>query len=443
MLDQGTAPREPGLRHLGVSAATLVAARVVSAACALVQVPIALGALGPGWFGLWIGLTGLLWTFGSLDFGLGNALQNRIASLVATGREAEAASLLHDGRRWLRWVGVALAVAGVPLVRWGRWPEWLGVADTAGGLALTPALALVFAGAALHVPLSLAARVAAGVQRMEVTGLATAGGSVLSLGLVAVAAWQRWPFAAYVGISAVAFVAPHLATWWWLRRQLAWLRTSAPARGAAAGLVAESATFFALQLSATVTGAFTPMLVVLFAGPAAAAAYGVLQRLYSLATQVHSLALAPAWPAYTHADARGQAEFARRTFRATWVLTLAAFVGPTLALTPLVPALVRLWLGERAPMIEPALLWAVAGWHVLQFCGQPLAMVLNGVGRIAANTAAGWASVAVSLVLCAQLGPRWGASGVMLALAIPFALVNLPVSAWETRRILTAMPSTP
>ena len=75
----GTTSRETLWPRLGGGAAMLIAGRVTSAACGLIQVPFALAHLGNEAFGLWTALTGLLWSLGILDLGLGYALQNRLA----------------------------------------------------------------------------------------------------------------------------------------------------------------------------------------------------------------------------------------------------------------------------------------------------------------------------------------------------------------------------
>ena len=51
-------------------------------------------------------------------------------------------------------------------------------------------------------------------------------------------------------------------------------------------------------------------------------------------------------------------------------------------------------------------------------------------------TAAGWIGIAVALPLCAILGPRWGAAGVVVALAAPYLCLSLPMTAWQAHQAL-------
>lgn len=437
MLDS-TVPLDSGWRQLGTSAAWLVAGRVVSAACGLLQVPLALTSLGAERFGLWIALTAVLWTLSSFDGGLGFALQNRIARLVATETQRDAATLVRFGRRWLWGLAGGLGLAGLLLGIYGPWKEWLGVHDPALLTEIKPAVCIVFAAAALSLPLALAARVAAAVQQMGLTGRWTAIASVLGLAATAAAAWLRLPLAGFVLAASIPLLVAPAGTWLQLSRQLDWLgRSDGPAPDIR-GLGRESMLFFLPQLGAAFNGSFVPALVAFFADPVATGTYGVLQRLFGLALQLQVMVLMPTWPAYTQAAARGDRAFAQRAFRTTCTVTAVCFILPTLLLTPWVPSVVQVWLGSRAPEIAPLLLWAVAGWHVLQYCGQPIAMLLNGLGRMESMAVLGWVGIAITLGLGPLLGPRWGAVGVIAALAAPYALLNLPVTWWYARRALAA-----
>ncbi|HTZ20206.1 MAG TPA: hypothetical protein VMC06_04920 [Opitutaceae bacterium] len=426
-------------RRLGVGAGAMLAGRLTTAVCGLVQVPIALAHLGTEAFGLWLAATGFVWTLSILDCGLGFAVQNRLATLFGAGREAEAVALVR--RTWqMLAVGAAIvATVGVPIAIWGRWDAWFGVTDPALRAQTHAAVAIAFTAAAVNLPLAFAARVAAALQLMWLTGLWTAVASVLGLAAVATAAWLGLPLAGFMVAACILPLAPHVGTWLHLRRRAAWLRRPTTTPPDLRGLARASVLFFMPQLGAAFIGSFVPTLVVFFAGPIAAATYGVLQRLFGLALQLQNMALLPTWPVYTQAAAASDATFMRRAFRATWMLTALVFVLPTMLLTPWVPAVVRLWLGASAPAISPALLWTMLGWHLLQYCGAPIAMVLNGVGRVGGLAVFGWICLLITLGLCTILGPRWGAAGVIVALAVPYALINLPLTGWQARHALTAV----
>jgi O-antigen/teichoic acid export membrane protein len=270
-------------------------------------------------------------------------------------------------------------------------------------------------------------------------GLWTIVASVLGLAAVAAAAWTEAPLAGFMLAACVLPLGPHAGVWLQLRSTQGWMRAGGAAAPEMRGLGKESALFFMPQLGSVFIGSFVPPLIAFFAGPAAVASYSVLQRLFGLALQVQGLVLMPTWPAYTNAAATGDAAFAGRTYRMTWLVTVAGFALPTLLLTPFVPAFVHLWLGDHAPARPVSLLWALSGWHVLQYLGQPQAILLNGMGRLQRLVLSVWLCLSLSLWLSPRWGPTWGAEGVIFALAVPYALLNLPVITREAARALALM----
>lgn len=428
-------------RHVGAGAVALMTARVITAACGLIQIRVVLGHLGPAGLGLWITLTGLVWSAGILDGGIGFAVQNRLTAHFAAGNEQAAGALLHRAYRRLRLIGAGVLVLGLVVVGCLPWSRWLPT-DLALHRDLPMAIGIVVVAAALLIPVSLVSRLAAARQAMWITGIWTAGSSLLGLIAVMMAGGLGSSLAGFTAAGCILPLLPHVLTWIHLRRQIPLADHAEPYPMTA--VWKESALFLMPQVGAAFISSLVPSLVTIFAGPIAAASFGVLQRLYGFALQIQSMGLAPTWPAYTHAGAVGDAAFARRTFRTTGLLTAFGFILPVVVLTPFAPALIRLWLGSNAPDVPAALLWTTSIWYVLQFCGQPIAMLLNGLGRMGTLAVIGWIGIAASLGLCAWWGPRWGATGVVVALLIPYAVLNLPVTGWRAHRTLRALAqSTP
>ena len=405
----------------------LVAGRLTNATCGLLQVPFALKALGVEAFGLWSTLTGLLWTLAVLDGGLGYALQNRLARLLAERRHADASELARTGARIL-WIAAAGLVAlGLPLCFALPWADWLGV-DGAELRRQTPtALGTAVVLGGILVPLTLSSRLAAARQETWRSGVWLTAGSLLGLGAVIAAGELAATMPVFVAASGVVPLTLHLGQTWQLKLTQSGrnpeVRRAPPALG---GILRESTLFFLPQLGAVFVGAFLPVMVALFAGAGAAASFSVAQRLFGMVTQLNTLVLQPTWPAYTHASTRGDAAAARSVYRSSfWIATAAA--GITLAVAPFAEGILRLWLCSRPPPLEPSLIWTIAGWNALQCFGQPPAMVLNGLGRNAAIAALSWIIPVAGASLCFLLGPAHGAAGVVASIAVPYLLFNLPI----------------
>lgn len=436
------APVPPALPapRLAAGALFLMGGRLTTAACTLIQVPLVLAALGPERFGLWVVATGLMWTLTSFDGGLGFALQNRVAVHLALGRTAAAAALAARGWRWLGTLAAALALAAFALAAGIDFAGLFGL-DALAAREVAPALVVAAAGGLGSLPLALGTRLAFAVQESWIPGLWSAAASLAALAATAVAAGLGAPPWVFVAASALVCVLPPLAVAQHLRARHAWLRAAPnPAESAppVRAVAAEGAEFFAPQLGAAVIGSFLPVLVATHAGPVAAGAFGVVQRLFGLALQVQTIGLQPTWPAYTHAAARGDDAAARRVYRRALLasaIAAALILGLALAVRPIV----ALWLREAAPALPTLLVWSVALWNAVQCFGQPPAMVLNGTGRTRALAFLSAAGLAAAFLLAPLLGPRWGAVGVIAAFAVPYVLGNLPVIYLQAHRALAAI----
>jgi O-antigen/teichoic acid export membrane protein len=428
-------------RSWSTGAGALLIGRLITATCSLLQVPIALAHLGPEAFGLWVALLGLVWTANILDCGFGFALQNHLVALIAHDETETPAAVVRGGVKILSLGALVILLLAVPLVAMGKWATWLQVASPGLQAQVPAAIAVVAAAAALNLPLLLASRIAASLQQMWLTGFWSAIASVIGLGAVFLAHRLNASLAGFTLAGCVLPLLPGVGIWLTLWRRERWLFGKNRARPDWRNLRRESGLFFLPQLGAAFVGAFVPTLVAVFATPLAVASYSVLQRIFGLALQLQGLALLPTWPAYTRAGSMKDAALVRRTYRSSWTITALVFAVPTVLLTPIVPAVVHLWLGSHAPEIPKLLLWAVAGWHVVQYLGQPPAMLLNGLNRQGSLGVLVWVGIGGTLALSTIFGPRWGAVGVLLALALPYVLVNLPVVTWKARQAIGSIGS--
>ena len=415
----------------------MMIARVVTAACGFVQVRIVLIHLGQSGLGLWITLTGLLWSATILDGGIGFALQNRMTRHLAAGEIELAAQLTRRAVSCLCAITFLLLAVALPLVWLAPWNTWFGGQHSESAGQLRGALFVVVIAGAVFVPLSISAKIVAARQALWITGMWTTIASVLGLLAVIIVGRTGSSLVAFTAAGCVLPLLPPLMMWfhvgsWRSIRPVATIAPTPP-------LWRDGAMFLLPQVGAAVTSSLVPALMTIFAGPVAAASFGVLQRLYGFALQIQSMGLAATWPSYTHAAAVGDRSFAQRTYRTTWILTIAGFIVPSLALSPWVPNAVRLWLGPDAPEIPSALLWVTAIWFSAQFCGQPIAVLLNGLGRVRNLAFVSWATIPAALVLADLAGPRAGAVGVVCALLLPYLFLTLPLTAWHASRGLKAI----
>src|SRR5258708_7789225 len=74
-------------KAVGMFFATSLLARFIGIACQLLQVPIAVKALGSEAFGLWMTLMSISYMITFADFGVGQGAQNKLSEAFAENRD--------------------------------------------------------------------------------------------------------------------------------------------------------------------------------------------------------------------------------------------------------------------------------------------------------------------------------------------------------------------
>lgn len=420
-----------------------VTARVVSVACALAQVPIALNYLGAEGFGLWMTLSSVAGLLALGDFGLSLGAKTLLADVHGKDDLGTLHALLNAcARRTLR-LGLVLTGLGLPLAWLVDWSQVLGVTSPALNLQLPWALTglALIAGASL--PANLGPVLAAAVQLTWLQHFAGAITSVIGLAAVVACAALQAPWLVLVLTTLAVPALVHFALGWTLRHRLRPSKATS-SRPASAVPYDElwrlSRWFFVPQAGSLFALLSVPVAIAATGGPAAVTAFNLIQRIFGLAGQVHGIALAALWPAYSEAYARQDYAWMRQAYRRSWQATLALFVPGLVLLATATPWLVQIWIGHIPGGLTPLLIGTGAGWFILLMLGQPPAMLLNGLGRVRGVALYGTAGHVVSLAGMIIGGRLNGTPGVVIGMASGYLLVGLPCILIETARTLRGLP---
>jgi O-antigen/teichoic acid export membrane protein len=432
-------------RRVALAALSNVALRVLSGVLTLLTVPLTIGYLGPERYGLWTTITSMLAMMAFFDFGIGHGLMTEVAA--ATGRgESKLARLISSGF----FIEVVLAAAIFCLVLYcslfADWGHWLGL-TSAQARSEAPGVVLVVGGGfCVSLVLSAVVRVQSGLQAVYVTQMWTAGGVLLTLLVLIVASSLKLGL---VPLVAVMVLAPLLATagnfsWFFFgqRPDLCPKPSHFDAR-LARGLLGSGTAFMAISLSAALGQLSDNFVIARLDGAAAVPALAVPARLYQLLLLPATMLVAPLWPAYGEAHARGDGAWVARTL---WRSTLAS-------------------LGIAA--LGSVVFWFVGGWFVrvwthgtveaprhvllplgLSACltavGASLGTFLNGIGKNAIHAVSAVAMAVVSFGLKWLLFPQLGPAGVAWATVIGYGVCLVgPLSwlAWRETRTMVTLPS--
>jgi O-antigen/teichoic acid export membrane protein len=396
----------------------------------LVGVAVAAPSLGNERLGVWMALSAAAVLLSALDFGVGNALLNRVAHLQAMGDSAASDAAARAGMVLLGVIGAAVATlvgsSGAAL----PWPSWLGIKDpvlTAEALQAGPWLAALVG---LNIAASGVLRVLAGQQRGHWAHWITCAGSVLALIAVLIVSEGDPGIAhllfASMGLPSIVVLA---MGWWGMRPGRAvseakvwfgdWSTVGSPRH-----LLRDGKWFFALQVCAVLIWSSDGLILAAVQGPGSVAALALAVRLFQLASQPFAAMNNALWPGYAEASARGDEAYLLMTLRRSlWITALGSAACCGVLLVVAQPVLAR-W-SSGTVTVTSGLLMAVASWTMAEAAGHAFGVYLNGRGVVRIQLWVVLAFCAVALPLKFVLGSTWGATGVVGATLIAFVVAEI------------------
>jgi O-antigen/teichoic acid export membrane protein len=208
----------------------------------------------------------------------------------------------------------------------------------------------------------------------------------------------------------------------------------------ARGLLGSGSSFVVISLAGALGNLSDSFVIARLGGVAAVPDLAVPAKLFQLLLLPATLLVAPLWPAYSEAHARGDAAWVVRTL---WRSTLASVGVALLGCAVLVlfgDSLVRVWTHGtiRSPLSVLLPLGAGACFTAL---ATTLGTFLNGIGKSRAYAICAFAMAVVSFGLKWLLFPRWGVAGVAWSTVIGYGLCMALPLLWlvqsETRRMIT------
>jgi O-antigen/teichoic acid export membrane protein len=294
---------------------------------------------------------------------------------------------------------------------------------------------------ALSIPAGLAYRVQQGLQAGYAASLWQLSASLVSLlvlvGVILAKGPLAWLVIASAGVPA-AIGLLNAAMFWGSSRAAERPSVSLATPAHAKHLAQAGLLFLTLQLAGSVAYASDNVIIAHVLGQSAVAQYSVASKLFEGLLAVIAVFVAPLWPAYAEAAARGDREWVRRTLlRSLWI-TAALITVVVIALIVSGKFLMTLWLGEALTYSVPLFL-AYGLWTVLKSLGNTLAAFLNGMGQLKSQAALAVTFAAASVFAKIYLAGKWGVAGVPLALVGCYAPIMLLPVALMLPRILARL----
>jgi O-antigen/teichoic acid export membrane protein len=366
-------------RRVALTAISSAGTKAVVVLTTFISVPLTLHYLGSERYGMWMTITSIIAMMGIANLGLGMSLINAISEThgqddcLAAERYASSGFFMLCGIALLIVVGFAVAY---PLIPWER---VFNVKSPQAIREAGPATAVFIACFAAGLPLGMVYQVQLGYQEGFVNNLWESVGRVLGLGslllIIYLKAGLTWLVLGIVGAMPLAALLNSFILYGyrrpWLRPKL--LNFHGPS---ARKLLHTGLSFFFLHTGVILIYGVDNLIITQFLGPEAVTQYAIPYQMFSLSIVIFNIVIAPLWPAYGEAIARGDMAWVRKTLSRSLRIVLLSTGLVSTSLIIFGNQLLYLWVG---PKISPSLLlnFGLGIWMMMLNVGGAISILLN------------------------------------------------------------------
>jgi O-antigen/teichoic acid export membrane protein len=417
-----------------------VLARPLNMLLSMATTAVLVRFMGVEQFGTWAMWQNLAGVLGVFALGVPLSLMNHVSTARAAGDERRLSQILSTAFFMMVAAGAVVIIVAA---------AWISVDDSLGGLArpngrpndraITACAAVFIVYAALNLAAGLFDRVTTAYQDGWISAGCQVAGSTISLALVGLACWlgaslpivaTGWAAGALFGLAINAVVARVRYGGW------AMPRLAAVSSREMWQLLADGWKFMLLGFIALITLQSDPLLIGIWdtlhaapGGSRAVAEMAIPLRFFNVTGAVIFVFLAPLWPAYADARARGDMEWSRRTLVRSLLATAAVSILLIVPATVWGKTLLEWWVGKEVA-VQPRLLFAFGGWTIVTLIAYPVVMYLNGFGKLRFQLGLG-----LLFMLCVLpakfFGLAWfGSTGMIAATVLVFILLQLVPLLW-------------
>lgn len=428
-------------RRVALTAMASMGARSITFLTKLAVVPLAVGYLGTERYGLWATISSITAILALADLGIGNGLLNAIAEASGKDDRETARRYVSSAFFVLFSIAALLAALFAVIYPWVPWARVFNVYSSQAVAEAGPAVA-VFVGCFLAgIPLSIARQTQIGYQEGFTTNLCAGLGNLLGIGgvllVIYLEAGLPWLVLAVGGAPTLALFLNSVVLFKrqrpWLSPRLKNINISAAKRVSQIGLL-----FFVLQVAGVVAYYSDNIVVAQIFGADEVTQYAVPMELFMLAPMFLGLVLAPLWPAYGEAIARGDVAWVRTTLFRSFTVGLLLNVPAAIFLMVFGTQLIHLWVGSQ---VTPSsmLLVGLGLWAIFNAINGSLAALFNGANVVKFQVICAILMAIANLALSIILANLIGLPGVIFGTVIAQLLFVVIPSAFYVLRILSSM----
>ncbi len=389
----------------------------------LILVPLVLHYINPAQFGIWLTLSSFLTWFAFFDIGFGNGLKNKLSEAIALGDVKLARIYVSTTYFMLLLISSILLLVFLMI---NYFLDWTKILNAPVSLAkeISVLVLVIFSLFSVQFVLQLINIVAAAKQNAIIPALIGFLGSLLSLMLIFILSKTTSGSLLYLGLAAASspvFVLLMFSIFLYKNAyrqfrptikfvQLYYLKD----------LMALGIKFFFIQIGLLFLYNTDNLIISHVLSPTAVTSFHIAFKYFSIITMLCAIVMAPFWPAFTEANAKGDIIWIKQSVSkllkfCVLMLVLGVFM---LLFSSLV---YRLWVGKQVE-IPFALSFVLFVFTVLNTYRTIFSFYFNGTGKILLQLYLVVSSGLLNIPLSIYLGKMMGSTGVILATTILCAL---------------------
>ena len=403
----------------------------------MLLVPATIGYVSDEIYGVWLAIVSVIGWFNVLDIGLTPGLKNKLTEALAAGNMQRAKALVSTTYLSVFLIFLPIAVAGYYLTPYIDWCDLLNIspvykAEVVEGMQMLCLLICV------QMTANVIVSVLAAYQRVAYSQTFTVIGNVLAYFAILILTCTVPPsLPLLVVVLAGMPIATTIAASVWL--YLTRYREVAPSLSTVdftyfKGLFNLGIKFFIINIQAVVVYQSTYMLIAHVSSPQSVTAYNIAYRYLSMAMILYNMVIAPIWPAYTDAYAKGDVEW-MRSMRQKMLKVLCLCSLLCICFAAVAQPFYHIWVGNKAD-VPQEMTWMVALYVIVYGFMTLSGTFLVGIGKVLLE------SIVVVIGACVYLpGALFAARylheyGILLALII-LNIIYAVIFDVQTRKIIS------
>lgn len=414
-------------RYVKAARTTIISAvsTILTGITSFISVALTVRYLGTERFGLWLTLFSILAWFNLSDFGVGNALTNKLAEAKGRNQWEEAKYLVASAFWLLSFIGIFIILLGFFLGFKLPWSVLLHIKSPQAIHEIPLAIALSFGIFGLSFPLGIIRNIYSGYQEGYYTNWWNIVANLLSLSALFIVTRINGGLPLLViaifGIQLIVQLANSVFLFGFHRRQLIpnphFIRKSHLGSLLHLGIM-----FVILQLGGIIISQSDNIIIIRVLGPTQVAMFGTAWKLFGYVRVLQAWLINPLWPAYGEAYTRTDFLWIRKTLKFSLIVGLFLTVFLSGGLTIWGRAIIKLWAG---PALVPTLklIIPMALMQVIWAWTEPFVVFLNGISRLRGQIFYGLGTALLGLILKILFISHFGLESVVMATLISYLVL--------------------